>query len=142
MATPSYVGVGINSTDVTIGAGADETGVLLGDLSYDLQNDAVEFRDRYSGRIGYAVNHDAAIVLSLSGCTVTDKDGGLNVLTFTAAASVTNADFFAATGSTYNGLDFAAAETRLASVSGSQPQGGARTVDMTFERPIGFNIAE
>mgnify|MGYP003149764084 FL=1 len=141
MATPSYVGVGINATNVTIGAEFDESGVLLGDLSYDLQNDAVEFRDRYSGRIGYAVNHDAALVYSLTGCTVTDKDAGLNVLTFTAAVTLANADFFASSGSSHNGLDFADREIRLASVSGSQPQGGARTVDMTFERPIGFNIA-
>ena len=141
MATPSYVGVGVNSTDITIGASSDETGILLGDLSYDLENDAIEFRDRYNGRIGYAVNHDAALVYSLSG-TVTDKDGGVNVLTFTAAASLANIDFFASSASTYNGLDFADRETRLVSVSGSQPQGGARTGDMTLERPIGFNIAE
>ena len=140
MAAPSYVGVGVNSTDITIGAGADETGILLGDLSYDLENDSVPFTDRFGGRIGVAINHDAALVYSLDG-TVTDKDAGVNVLTFTAACSLANIDFFASSSATYNGLNFNSRETRLVSVSGSQPQGGARTVSMTLERPIGFNIA-
>ena len=137
MATPSYVGANITSTDVTIGAGADETGILLGDFSADLENPEVVFQDRYGGEIGAAVNYDPKLNYSVDG-EVSDKDAGLNVATFTAAVSLANVDFFASATSSHHGLDFASADARLIGASFSQPRSGARTLSLNIRRPIGF----
>jgi hypothetical protein len=75
MPTPAFVGTALGA-DVSIGAGADETGILLTDLSYDLENPQVDFLDRFGAVIGY-----------------------------------------------------------------SQPQGGARTIDLTLNRPLGLVIS-
>ena len=139
MPSPTFVGTALGA-DVSIGAGADETGILLSDLSYDLENPQVDFFDRYGGTIGYATNHSAALNVSLSG-QVSDKDAGVNVLTFTASCELANKEFFASANSEYNALNFATADTRLVSVSGSQPQGGARTIDLTLNRPLGLVIS-
>ena len=139
MPTPSYVGTTLGD-DVSVGAGADETGILLSDLSYDLENPQVDFLDRFGGVVGYATNHQAAINMSLSG-QVSAKGSGVNVLTFTASVELANKEFFASANSEYNAIDFASADTRLVSVSGSQPQGGARTVDITLNRPLGLVIS-
>ena len=135
MPSPSFVG-SVNSTDVSLGAGADESGIILGDLSYDLENPQVDFFDRFGAVSGYATNHQAAINYSVNG-VVSDKDAGLNVATFTAAITLANADFFASASATHNGIDFTGAEIRLVGVSGSQPQGGARTVDLSLNPPRG-----
>ena len=137
MPTPAFVG-SVNSTDVSLGAGADESGIILGDLSYDLENPQVDFLDRFGAVTGYATNHQAAINYSVNG-VVSSKAAGLNIATFTAAISLNNADFFASASSTHNGIDFAGAEIRLVGVSGSQPQGGARTIDLSLNRPLGFD---
>ena len=137
MPTPAFVG-SVNSTDVSLGAGADESGIILGDLSYDLENPQVDFLDRFGGVTGYATNYAAAINYSVNG-VVSSKAAGLNIATFTAAISLNNADFFASASSTHNGIDFAGAEIRLVGVSGSQPQGGARTIDLSLNRPLGFD---
>ena len=137
MPTPAFVG-SVNSTDVSLGAGADESGIILGDLSYDLENPQVEFLDRFGGVTGYATNYAAAINYSVNG-VVSSKAAGLNIATFTAAISLNNADFFASASSTHNGIDFTGAEIRLVGVSGSQPQGGARTIDLSLNRPLGFD---
>lgn len=139
MPSPSFVGTALGA-DVSVGAGNDETGILLSDLSYDLENPQVDFLDRFGAVIGYGTNHAASLNHSLSG-TVSDKDAGVNVLTFTASVELANKEFFAESSSTYNGLNFATADTRLVSVSGSQPQGGARTIDLTLNRPLGLVIS-
>ena len=45
MPSPTFVGTALGA-DVSIGAGADETGILLSDLSYDLENPQVDFLDQ------------------------------------------------------------------------------------------------
>ena len=149
MPTPSFVG-SVNSTDVSLGAGADESGIILGDLSYDLENPQVDFFDRFGAVTGYATNHMAAINYSVNG-VVSSKAAGLNVATFTAAISLNNDDFFskeqdnANTDETYNGVVFkdsnVTSAIRLVGVSGTQPQGGARTVDLSLNRPLGLVIS-
>lgn len=149
MPTPSFVG-SVSSSDVSLGAGADESGIILGDLSYDLENPQVDFFDRFGAVTGYATNHQAAINYSVSG-VVSDKDAGLNIATFTAAVSLANDDFFskeqdnANTDETYNGVVFkdsnVTSAIRLVGVSGTQPQGGARTVDLSLNRPLGLVIS-
>lgn len=139
MPTPSYVGTALGP-DVSVGAGDDETGILLSDLSYDLENPQVDFTDRFGGVVGYATNHSASINMSLSG-TVSNKSQGINTLTFTASVELANKEFFASANSEYYGFNFATADTRLVSVSGSQPQGGARTVDISLNRPLGLVIS-
>ena len=138
MPTPSYVGTALGA-DVTVGAGSAETGILLSDLSYDLENPQVDFFSRFGSVVGYATNHAAALNYSLSG-QVSDKDAGVNVLTFTASVELANKEFFASANSEYNALNFAAADSRLVSVSGSQPQGGARTGDINLNIPLGLFI--
>ena len=137
MPTPSFVG-SVTGKDVSLGAGADEDGIILSDFSYDLENPQVDFFDRFGAVSGYATNHQAALNYSVSGI-VSDKDAGLNIATFTAAITLANKDFFASASSTHNGIDFSSSEIRLTAVSGSQPQGGARTVDLSFNRPLGFD---
>ncbi len=139
MPSPSFVGTALGA-DVSVGAGNDETGILLSDLSYDLENPQVDFLDRFGAVTGYATNHQAAINYSVSG-VVSDKDAGLNVATFTAAIELGNKEFFASASSTYNNINFATADTRLTGVSGSQPQGGARTIDLSLNRPLGLVIS-
>ncbi len=137
MPTPSFVG-SVSSSDVSLGAGADESGIILGDLSYDLENPQVDFFDRFGAVSGYATNHQAAINYSVNG-VVSSKAAGLNIATFTAAITLANADFFASANSTHNGMNFEDSEIRLVGVSGTQPQGGARTIDLSLNRPLGFD---
>lgn len=149
MPSPTFVG-SVASKDVSLGAGADESGIILGDLSYDLENPQVDFFDRFGAVTGYATNHQAAINYSVSG-VVSEKNAGLNVATFTAAVSLANDDFFsveqdnANTDETYNGIKFkdsgVTSAIRLVGVSGTQPQGGARTIDLSLNRPLGLVIS-
>lgn len=149
MPSPTFVG-SVASKDVSLGAGADEEGIILGDLSFDLENPQVDFFDRFGAVTGYATNHQAAINYSVSG-VVSDKDAGLNVATFTAAVTLANDDFFskeqdnANTDETYNGIAFkdsnVTSAIRLVGVSGTQPQGGARTIDLSLNRPLGLVIS-
>ena len=111
----------------------------MGDFSYTHENDAVEFRDNFGGRMGFALNHDAAITYSVNG-TVSSKAAGVNIAAFTAAATLANEDFMASAGSTYNTINYASADTILTGVSGNQPQGGGRTVTLEYLRPQGFSI--
>lgn len=138
MPAPSYIG-SVNSTDATIGAGADETGILLNDLSVELENPEVVFRDRYSGETGYAVNFNPKLNYTVSG-EVTDKDAGINVMTFVAAATPANEEFFASSTSTHNGIDFASADCRLTGANCAQPAGDARTITVNISRPLGFSF--
>ena len=139
MPAPNYVGDDINSTDVTIGAGSPETGILLGDMSYSHDNPTVEFFDRYGGVIGKATNFNPSLSIDVSG-EVEDKDAGVNVDTFIAAGNLTNADFFASSSSTYNGIDYSSTTQHLSAASGSQPRGGGREVSLTYRYNLGLTI--
>ena len=151
MPEPSFVG-SVNNKDVSLGAKEDEEGIILGDLSFDLENPQVDFFDRFGAVTGYATNHQAALNYSVSG-VVSDKDAGLNVATFTAAVTLANDDFFSVeqdngnTDETYHGIKFkddspaVTSAIRLVGVSGTQPQGGARTIDLSLNRPLGLVIS-
>lgn len=140
MPAPDFIG-SVNTTDASIGLGADETGIIVDSMDMDLDNPEIAFLDRFGGETGYAVNYNPKLNFTLSG-EVSDKDAGVNVITFTALASIANSDFFESTAGTYHGLDFdtAGAEVRLTSVSGSQPRGGARTITANLSRPLGFSF--
>ena len=140
MPAATFVGVGVSATDVSIGASADETGILLGDIDYSHDNPRVDFVDRFGGVIGFARNHNSQLNLTVNG-EVDDIDAGVNVASFTAAATVANENFFASATETYNTINYAAADTILDSVSGSQPRGGARTITLNYIRPIGFAVS-
>lgn len=139
MPTPSYVGDTVNGTDATVGAGSDETGILVGDIDWSLDNPRVDFMDRYGGIVGKATNYNPTLSLTING-EVTDKDAGINVQTFVAGATIANEDFFAASGSTYHGIDFSTATSVLEDASGSQPREGARTITTVFNRHLGLTI--
>lgn len=140
MPAASFVGFSGTPGDISVGATSAETGILLGDMDYTHDNPRVDFFDRYGGIIGVARNHNAMLTLNING-EMKDIDAGLNVASFTAAATIANEEFFAASVSTYNTLDYANAPTLLDSVSGSQPRGGARTVSLSYFRPIGLQTS-
>lgn len=141
MPTPSYavLASAVTGPDITIGAGADETGILIGDLSYTHDNPSIKLRDRFGGVINKITNYDPSLTIDVEG-VVADKDGGLNVDTFIATTSMANADFFASASSTYNGIDYTGAELILEDASGTQPQSGERTVSHTYMRHLGIVI--
>ena len=143
MPAPDYQGSasGAGTGEESIGAGADEVGIYLGDMSYSIDNPEVEFLDRWGGVIGAAIGHNASLTLDITG-EVSDIDavGGIGVQDYESAATIANDDFFAETGSTYHGINFATNTVPyvLRSASGDQPRGGARTISCSFIRRIGM----
>ena len=138
MPAPSYVGFTGAPGDVSIGASA-ETGILVGDIDFTLENPRVDFFDEYGALKGFARNHAAAYVLNVTG-EVDDKNDGLNVMNMTSAVTPANLNFFASATATHHTLDFSTAETFLDEVSGSQPRGGARTASFTYRRHLGMDF--
>lgn len=136
MPAPSFTGFAGAQGDVSIGATSAETGIHIGDSDWSVDNPMVEFFDRWGGVIGKAVNFNSSLSLTING-EVSDKDAGVNVATFTAAATVANENSFAATGNTHHGIDFSVAEIYLTAASGGQPRGAGRTVSLTYMKNIG-----
>ena len=136
--SPTYSGTTATS-DPTIGVTTAESGILITGFDYSVENDSVWFRDRWGGRIGRATNHDAALNYTFTG-EVSDGSAGVNLASYTAAATIANEDFFASSGTTHHGLVFTTADTMLNGASGSAPAGAARTVTLEYIRPILYTV--
>ena len=134
MASPSYIGSALTSTQASIGLTTAETGVVRVGMSVTHENPMVEFRDRFGGRIGWAHKHDAALAYSLT-ADLTLKASGLNIAQFGAAATLANKDYFASAGATYNTLDYTTCNTFLTGASMDQQPGSPRTVSFEYLRP-------
>ena len=138
MPAPSYSGT-TAASDPTIGVTTAESGILVTDFSYSLENESVWFRDRWGGRIGRATDHDAALAYTLTG-DVSDETAGVNLAAFDVAATLANEEFFASASSTHHALDFTTADTMLNGASGSAPAGSARTVTLEYIRPLLYTV--
>ncbi len=139
MPSPNYTGDTAIGSDASIGLTTSETGIINEGMSYAHENESVWFRDRYSGRIGRANDHDAAVTYSLAG-SVSAKNSGVNVATYVAAATIANEDYFASSSSTYNALSYSTSDTILDAVSGDQPAGDVRTVTLEYIRPRFYSV--
>ena len=133
-------GTAFAAYDITIGATAAETGILVGDISFTIDNPMVEFFDRWGGVIGKAVNHNASVQLDIQG-EVSDSDAGVNVANFTAAATVGNDATFEGSTDTYHGIDFSGTSFWLTAASGSQPRGAGRDVSLSYTKHLGTTDA-
>ena len=138
MPAPSYIGPG---SEPVIGLASAETGILVGDTSLSIDNPKVPFLDRYGGVIGKALNHDISMSMQMSG-EISSADSGLNLETFTVAATIANAAAFEPEGDgTYHGVDFTGIPWFLDEVNRTQPRGQARTIEFTFIRHLGLTSA-
>ena len=136
MPAPAYIG-STETSDPTIGAVYEEAGILIGDSSYSVGNPQIEFLDRWGGVIGKATDFNGSVSISVSG-EVNDGTTGVNAATFKAAATLANDGSFESATDTYHGLVFTSSVIALTEASGTQPRGGARTVDLTYMRHMGL----